>query len=312
MVRTMPWKMALLAVGAVAGFASSAGQTFAQESEGIVRITDHAGQNGPTPISNDGGGYVEGGCPNCESGAACGYHGCNMRPMGYVGHIVAWANPWSGVGTYSPDHGYAPPGKVRTPHPQQVAYTKAFPDAWTGQPGAGGGGQQAQHIYMPTDTTQLGYYYQATPRWHANPNMIPPTPVPSQWHRDLCQGCQDGRCQLGAGHFGGGHLGGGLLGGGRIGGGRLRHGRFARGGSCPSEYCGEQIISEQVIDNSSQPSMSSPTPAVDVVPTEIHQDPAPPSIPAPIQHHIPPTTTPMTPPAVPLEKAAYPNLRPIR
>ncbi|MFO1006093.1 MAG: hypothetical protein U0929_09045 [Planctomycetaceae bacterium] len=298
MVRSMPWKLALLSVGAVTGFASLATQSFADDSEGIVRISDHGtvGQGSPAPVADNGGfsgGYVEGGCPNCQQGAACGYHGCNMRPMGYVNHILGWVNPWSGVGTYSPDHGYAPPGKVRTPHPQQVAYNKAFPDAWTGQPGAGGGGQRAYQIYMPTDTTQLGYYYQAAPRWHANPAMIPPTPVPSQWHRDLCQGqgCQNGRCQLGA---------------------RLHH--HGRGQNCPPQYGGEQIISEQVIN--SQPETANPTPIQESAPTEATHDPSAPTIPAPIQNvpgqPAPATTTPMTPPAAPLEKASYPNLRPIR
>ena len=40
---------------------------------------------------------------------------------------------------------------------------------------------------MPTDTTQLGYYYQTVPRWHPNPNMVPPAPNPRQWHQPLCQ-----------------------------------------------------------------------------------------------------------------------------
>ena len=295
MVRSIPWKLALLSVGAVAGFASLASRSFADDFEGIVRISDQgtAGQNSPTPVADNGfsGGYVEGVCPNCQQGAACGYHGCNMRPMGYVNHILGWVNPWSGVGTYSPDHGYAPPGKVRTPHPQQVAYNKAFPDAWTGQPGAGGGGQRAYQIYMPTDTTQLGYYYQAVPRWHANPAMIPPTPVPSQWHRDLCQGqgCQNGRCQLGARFHGHGH-----------------------GQACPPQYgSGEQIISEQVINTPSE--TATPTPINESGPSNGTQEPAAPTIPSPIQTTpAPATTTPMTPPAIPLEKVGYPNLRPIR
>ena len=37
-------------------------------------------------------------------------------------------------------------------------------------------------VYMPTDTTQLGYYYQHAPTWHAYSGMIPPVPRPSDWH----------------------------------------------------------------------------------------------------------------------------------
>ncbi len=35
---------------------------------------------------------------------------------------------------------------------------------------------------MPTDTTQLGYYYQKVPTWVPVPGMIPPPPQPEEWH----------------------------------------------------------------------------------------------------------------------------------
>jgi len=287
MVRSMPWKMALIAVGAFASFASFTGRLQADDSEGVIRISNQA-QGGQAQGSTSGG-YSEGECPNCQSGSSCGYRGCGgMQPRGYVNGVLGWLNPWSGVGTYSPDHGYAPPGKVHTPHPQQVAYNKAFPDSWTGQPGAGGmGGQRAVAIYMPTDTTQLGYYYQAAPRWHANPGMTPPTPVPSQWHRDLCQG--QGQC-------------------------RGQGCRMCRGqgqGNCPncrgnSSYPqlqpGEQIVSEGAIQNQPQPAEPNPAPAMESIPQPLIQDPAPPSIPAAVK----PNST-----ATPLEKIGNPNLQPI-
>src|SRR5690606_14167039 len=34
---------------------------------------------------------------------------------------------------------------------------------------------------MPTDTTQLGYYYQRAPQWMPTPGMIPPPPWPSNY-----------------------------------------------------------------------------------------------------------------------------------
>jgi hypothetical protein len=46
---------------------------------------------------------------------------------------------------------------------------------------------------MPTDTTQLGYYYQHAPAWRPAP--APGAPIPSQWHRPLCGPGGCGMCQ---------------------------------------------------------------------------------------------------------------------
>ncbi len=302
MVRSMPWKLALIAVGALACLASLAGHSFADdEAEGIVRICDQVPGQGGVGGHSPGGScrnQSAAGCPNCQPGHPCrshcgsGYRNCGtygyygngncgyygygcMRPCGHVHQFLDWFNP-HGMCTHSPDHGYAPPGKMHTPHPQQVAYVKGFPDSWTGQQGAGGvGSPRATSIYMPTDTTQLGYYYQAVPRWQPNPSMVPPTPIPSQWHRELCQDQGQGGCK------------------------QCRGGHAA--GSCP--HCkgqaheahagnGETIISERVID--SEPS---PAPVVDPQPQPIEVAPTPPVDPAP--------------PAAPLEKAENLNLQPI-
>ena len=214
MVRSMPWKLALIAAGTLASFVLPAGLALAaDETEGVVRICDQVPEQSAQGSGSEGAdtGSGTGNCPTCQSGRACGLHGgsggynnhgvygyhgngqCGyngygcMRPCGHVHQVLDWFNP-HGMCTHSPDHGYAPPGKIRTPHPQQVAYTKGFPDAWTGQPGAGVGAARAAAIYMPTDTTQLGYYYQAAPRWQARRGMVPSVPNPSQLHQDLCQG----------------------------------------------------------------------------------------------------------------------------
>src|SRR5690606_22022975 len=44
-----------------------------------------------------------------------------------------------------------------------------------------------QPVYMPTDTTQLGYYYQHVPYWLPRPNAVPPAPRPADWHVSMCQ-----------------------------------------------------------------------------------------------------------------------------
>lgn len=311
MVRSMPWKFALIAVGAFASLASLAGRSFAEDSEGIVRICDQA----PGPAN--AGGHAAAGCPSCQSGQPCrshcgsggrrcgvyGYYGngqCGyrgygcMRPTGHVHQFLDWFNP-HGMCTHSPDHGYAPPGKIRTPHPQQVAYTKGFPDAWTGQPGAGGvGGPRPVSIYMPTDTTQLGYYYQATPRWHANRAMQPPVPVPSQWHRDLCQsrGCQQCR---GQGH------------------GNCPH---CRGNAAGAQTVpGEQIINEGMIDaqpHYAQPNEAQPLEAQPNV-APVTEEPAPIPIPVEPASAAPEVPAPVNPApnAAPLEKAENPVLQQI-
>jgi hypothetical protein len=47
-------------------------------------------------------------------------------------------------------------------------------------------------VAVPTDTTQLGYYYNQVPTWQPKPNMIPGIPNPDSWHIRRC-GNHDGR-----------------------------------------------------------------------------------------------------------------------
>jgi hypothetical protein len=37
-------------------------------------------------------------------------------------------------------------------------------------------------VYQPTDTTQLGFYYQHVPFWMPDPSRLPPRPIPAQWN----------------------------------------------------------------------------------------------------------------------------------
>ncbi len=83
----------------------------------------------------------------------------------------------------SPDHGWTPPGR-KPIYRIWVPYYKFWPDAWTAQPVAAVG-YRAPVVYMPTDTTQLGYYYQHVPHWHRYQGMIPPVPRPSDWRTPL-------------------------------------------------------------------------------------------------------------------------------
>jgi len=167
------------------------------DETGIVRVTDspEIAQEMQATVENcpncPQGGHIVSGCPDCPG------HGCGHCRLGRKVHqILDWFNPY-GMCTFSPDHGWAPPTKQRI-YRQSVAYQKQFPDQWMGYPaGQAGGGYAAPSVYMPTDTTQLGYYYQHAPRWWPRQGMIPPTPHPADWHvmsayNQGCKTCQHG------------------------------------------------------------------------------------------------------------------------
>jgi hypothetical protein len=79
-----------------------------------------------------------------------------------------------------PTTGWYPPGRYIM-HRHWVPYYKFFPNSWTGQP-TPVPQVRLPMVYMPTDTTQLGYYYQHVPHWHAYQGMTPPVPRPVDWH----------------------------------------------------------------------------------------------------------------------------------
>lgn len=83
--------------------------------------------------------------------------------------------------SHSPDHGYSIPGKWPIQR-RGVQYNSYYPAAWHGTEGALAGGVTYPMVYQPTDTTQLGFYYQHVPFWQPQPNPLPPRPIPPQWH----------------------------------------------------------------------------------------------------------------------------------
>ena len=84
-------------------------------------------------------------------------------------------------------HGWGRP--IKQPiHRDPVEYTQYWPQKWYGQ--AGSGVSAAVHypmVYMPTDTTQLGYYYQRVPQWRPNSAMTPAT----HFHGQVIHGSGD-------------------------------------------------------------------------------------------------------------------------
>jgi len=149
-----------------------------QPSVGVVRISDHGTTTSGAPMMVNGQP-----CDTCDGGYGCQPgHSCHL-PVGAMLHP-------HGV-THSPDHGFRRPVLE---HIQRapVEYQRYWPSKWYGEPGSGLTGSYPM-VYTPTDTTQLGFYYQRVPQWRPNPGMIPPRPWPSQWHRrEVCNGCDNG------------------------------------------------------------------------------------------------------------------------
>lgn len=153
------WLGALSLAGLISAGAPLAAQS---PTEGVARVSDKAPAT--TVSTSSGGGYIEGDCPTCRTH---GRHGCKHGL--FCDHYCS----------HSPDHGYSIPQKYPI-HRRGVQYQTMFPNQWYGMPGSGF--QAAPMVYMPTDTTQLGYYYQHAPSWQPDPSRLPAKPIPAQWH----------------------------------------------------------------------------------------------------------------------------------
>ena len=84
---------------------------------------------------------------------------------------------------FNPTRGYQPYAAAPV-NRDAIVYYRYWPDKWYGQPGFNLHPMFAQ-VYMPTDTTQLGFYYARVPQWMPNPNMYPAAPRPEDWHRHV-------------------------------------------------------------------------------------------------------------------------------
>lgn len=100
---------------------------------------------------------------NCPTGRCSGggLFGCGCLHGSANGH--AWVRP---PATW---------GIATTPN----TYNYYWNARLAGVPNGGQtGGLQYPMVYQPTDTTQMGFYYQAVPRWQYRAEMLPPAPVP--------------------------------------------------------------------------------------------------------------------------------------
>ena len=83
-----------------------------------------------------------------------------------------------------PDAGWNPPAHMPVNY-DGAWYGTYLPQHAYGTPG---GGFIANYptVYQPTDTTQLGYYYNKVPTWQSRSDMIPPVPYPGNFHARVC------------------------------------------------------------------------------------------------------------------------------
>jgi hypothetical protein len=73
-------------------------------------------------------------------------------------------------------YGYGPTPPRNTVDRIPVQYLRYYPGVWYGLPGSTLP-VVAPQVHMPTDTTQLGFYYQRVPTWVPVPGMVPPSPI---------------------------------------------------------------------------------------------------------------------------------------
>lgn len=155
--------------------AGAATEPAAADKPGVARISDDA-----QPVAT--ASYTAG--SPCETGVC---DGAVVDGRGYSPWRFSTRHGWLHHGAYQQQlrwdyiRGPAIHPAVRIP----VGYQQWLPEVPYGDPrfGVPAGFPVAPMVYMPTDTTQLGYYYQRVPTWIPLPHMLPPPPYPSQYHR---------------------------------------------------------------------------------------------------------------------------------
>ena len=128
-------------------------------------------------------------------GGHVGGHLAKFAPDGYItwGEIgtalrnkPALIPPLGGYDAYlPPDYGWQAPQAYpvqRVP----VGYQRYYPSQWYGLPGSQKAAV-APVAFMPTDTSQLGYYHQQVPTWQPlPPGSLPAPPDPRVLHSRVC------------------------------------------------------------------------------------------------------------------------------
>jgi hypothetical protein len=87
------------------------------------------------------------------------------------------------AGKLPPDYGFVPPTAWPYVQRESVEYQRYHADPLYGTPGMQYSNVQLPMVYMPTDTTQLGFNYMHVPQWRPDLCMYPPAPNPIKWER---------------------------------------------------------------------------------------------------------------------------------
>lgn len=127
-------------------------------------------------------------CPNCGQ---CS-HDCNGKckhggrcHRGWLAYKLNCMFGIHGGASHAPGHGYVMPVK-RPMWDVSYPYNHMLNATAMGV----ANGQQASspygNVYMPTDTTQLGYSYGHVPYWMPRAGMVPGTPNPESYHLRVC------------------------------------------------------------------------------------------------------------------------------
>ena len=201
---------------ALAALLTTVSMTTAEEAEGVVRLTPPVADGSVQPAGHSdcptcqteasvlppSEGYDMGYCPggncpdgNCRSGycpGGCPTGRCPGYGMDPLGNKLRCMTGIFGGSTHAPGEGYVTPSR-------RPMWDLSLPTStmWSGQWTCGRGGAHPstrRAVFMPTDTTQLGYSYSHVPYWMPRAGMTPPLPSPSDFHVRTCfDRC--GRCK---------------------------------------------------------------------------------------------------------------------
>jgi hypothetical protein len=158
------------------------------ESTGLSRVTDSS----PSAAFSSHSAYgltARGAAAHASNTSIADCPSCQLHGLGPQSGYGLWGHrkglrqkkwhkgvpPWllcNGYCTYSPGHGWSPP--IHQPIPRvPVEYQRFWPTTWYGDPRPPRPIPLYPTVYMPTDTTQLGFYYQYVPQWRPIPGMLP-------------------------------------------------------------------------------------------------------------------------------------------
>ncbi|WP_339730981.1 hypothetical protein [uncultured Gimesia sp.] len=167
----------MLAILAVTGImAHTVSNANAEETNGTIQQVEHHVR---------GGGYGY----NCPAGYSNRFDGDGVYRNYRSREGLAFLRKCH----TSPGHGWCPPS-AQPIQRTNVQYQRYYSNQYMGQAGPRGPANYPQ-IYMPTDTTQLGFYYQSVPTWQPRAGMIPPPPNPNMYHTRDCRSCRGNGCK---------------------------------------------------------------------------------------------------------------------